>query len=300
MTISISQLETWTRQGAIDASARAYASIRAALAAYKWSTDASYDVYLQGSYGNDTNIRGNSDVDIVVQLNSTFRSDISLLSPIEKEIYKTTVASATYGFTEFKHDVKKALSTYYGWLNIEEHSKSIKVTAAPASGGLSVDVVPCIQFRSYFKFVGGGNQFIEGMTFAVGDFLPDWIVNYPKLHRVFGTEKHQNTNGMFKRYVRLFKNVRSARPVSLLDSDTPSYFIECLLSQVPDGLFVTDLQNGYVNLVNWMYAALQSPMASALLCQNRMLPIFGDRQEQWQISEARKFVNRMISFWQDT
>lgn len=42
------------------------------------------EIYLQGSYANSTNVKFDSDVDIVVQLNSVFWSDKTQLSDTEK------------------------------------------------------------------------------------------------------------------------------------------------------------------------------------------------------------------------
>jgi hypothetical protein len=80
MAIPESQLETWSHQGAIATSRNTYASIKGALEA--WNTtyaDKDFEIFLQGSYGNDTNIYADSDVDIVIMLKSVFRSDRSLL-----------------------------------------------------------------------------------------------------------------------------------------------------------------------------------------------------------------------------
>ncbi len=57
MPISESQLETWSHQGSIQQSSATYQTVRSALlsdkAAYK---DKAFEVFLQGCYGNDTNI----------------------------------------------------------------------------------------------------------------------------------------------------------------------------------------------------------------------------------------------------
>lgn len=42
-------------------------------------------IYLQGSYANSTNIKEDSDVDIVVECNSIFLSDTSALSETNKK-----------------------------------------------------------------------------------------------------------------------------------------------------------------------------------------------------------------------
>ena len=88
MTISESQMETWAKQGAITTSASTYATIKATLeSSTAGYAGKSYEVYLQGSYGNDTNIYKESDVDIVIQLNATFFQDITKLPPDQAALY---------------------------------------------------------------------------------------------------------------------------------------------------------------------------------------------------------------------
>src|SRR5437870_11381300 len=82
MPIPESQLETWTHQGATTTAKSTHETIRRALAADSSPIkDKDFEIYLQGSYKNDTNIRGDSDVDVVVQLNSTFDPSLSSLDP---------------------------------------------------------------------------------------------------------------------------------------------------------------------------------------------------------------------------
>ena len=73
MAIPATQLETWSHQGAVAQSRDTYATIRRALN----SDGAQYHgsdckIFLQGSYGNDTNVYAESDVDMVICLRSTF------------------------------------------------------------------------------------------------------------------------------------------------------------------------------------------------------------------------------------
>ena len=77
MAIPESQLDTWSHQGSITQSSTTYNTIKKALestgSAYAGKN---YTVFLQGSYGNDTNIYSESDVDIVIRLNSCFYHDL--------------------------------------------------------------------------------------------------------------------------------------------------------------------------------------------------------------------------------
>ena len=69
MAIPEAQLDTWSHQGSIKQSSTTYATIRSALLA-EGSAYANKEtkVFLQGSYGNATNIYAESDVDVVIVL----------------------------------------------------------------------------------------------------------------------------------------------------------------------------------------------------------------------------------------
>ena len=60
--------------------------------------DKSFDVLLQGHYGNDTNIFSDSDVDTVIRLDSIFRSDLRQLSAEQQAAYRDAFEDATYSF----------------------------------------------------------------------------------------------------------------------------------------------------------------------------------------------------------
>jgi tRNA nucleotidyltransferase (CCA-adding enzyme) len=74
MAIPEAQLQTWSHQGAIAGSSSTYATVKNVLEAATTPYAAKrYKVFLQGSYGNDTNIYSESDVDIVIRLDTPFR-----------------------------------------------------------------------------------------------------------------------------------------------------------------------------------------------------------------------------------
>src|SRR5437667_10793222 len=146
MPIPESQFETWSHQGATATSSGTYRSIQAALAAQNSPIrDKDYEVYLQGSYKNDTNIRGDSDVDIVVQLNTTFQPNLSLLNPAQAQAFHQAFPNATYHWADFRRDALTALRAYFGAASVQEGNKSLNVIADP--GRLAADVVPCLDYR---------------------------------------------------------------------------------------------------------------------------------------------------------
>lgn len=280
MSIPESQLQTWSHQGAVTAAKATADSIKNALDSYNnWPTGIDFEVYLQGSYKNDTNIRGDSDVDVVVQLNSTFCSN---LSEDQKRLLGITPAS--YFWSNFRADVLRALNNYYGQGIVTEGNKSLKLKSN--NGRLPADVVVSLQYRLY-KTVNY-YDYIEGMCFWSRNDSRQ-IYNYPKAHYDNGVAKHQSSNKWYKPSVRMFKNIRNS-----IDGDsTPSYFLECMLYNVPNTKFGISYGDTFCNVVNW----LKETDLSGFVCQNCQLSLYGSSQEQWSTTEARQFIGNLISLW---
>ncbi|MGZ3237505.1 MAG: nucleotidyltransferase domain-containing protein, partial [Burkholderiaceae bacterium] len=103
MAIPESQLDTWSHQGSITQSSSTYNIVRnALLASDSGYADKSFEVFLQGSYGNDTNVYSESDVDVVIYLDSIFRYDLHSLDAAQEQAYRSSVAPATYSFDTFR------------------------------------------------------------------------------------------------------------------------------------------------------------------------------------------------------
>ena len=80
MPISESTLSRWSHHQAGTAFKQAHVPIRLALSAYKWPSEVKFEVFLQGSYKNDTNLGGDSDVDVVVRLSKKLRPRVAALT----------------------------------------------------------------------------------------------------------------------------------------------------------------------------------------------------------------------------
>ena len=114
VAIPEAQLETWSHQGSITQSSTTYNSIKNVLEAVGTPyAGKNFEVFLQGSYGNDTNIYAESDVDIVIELDDCWHSDLSGLTDIEKAAYGQAYPSATYTRVDFKRDVMQVLTSAY-------------------------------------------------------------------------------------------------------------------------------------------------------------------------------------------
>ena len=288
MPIPESQLSRWSDHGPQDASKRTHEAIRQALNAYRWPDGVTYDFYLQGSYRNDTNIRGDSDVDVVLELSSAFRHDARQLSVHDRNRLVASFDDATYDWNDFRRDALKALAAGFGKNMVGQGNKSIKLKAdAPR---LAADVVVCIEHRDY----ANSDFYAGGMTFCA---LRDkrWIVNYPRDHSEQGAEKSRRTGDRYKRTVRMFKNARNYAEThrGMSASLAPSYFVECLLYNAPDAEFQSGFQDTYCAVVNWMLSA----DLDRLLCQNQCRYLFGPLPEQWSVSKAKAFANHLANLW---
>ncbi|WP_420768597.1 nucleotidyltransferase [Parageobacillus thermoglucosidasius] len=296
MAINEEKLETWSNRGSRVLAKETHEKIRNVLQ----SDDSlikgkDFEIYLQGSYKNATNIRGDSDVDIVVQLNSTFTSDTSQLTESQKKAYDDYFVNATYTWDDFRQDVLNTLQNYFGKDKVKQGNKSIKVEGG--SGRLPADIIPCLQYRKYRSFsIYNTTDYVEGMKFyTMKDRTP--IINYPKIHYANGSAKNQETNELFKRMVRIFKNARSylVENKGFDKKKAPSYFIENLLYNVPNDHFNGTLQNTMYNILKYLHSA----DLNTFICQNHQLRLFGPGQDQWNVSDASEYILEMITLWNE-
>ena len=294
MAIPEQQLVTWSHQGSVTQSAETYNGIKKVLEAGDTSyASKSFKVFLQGSYGNDTNVWAESDVDIVIQLDDAFCSDLSLLTEIEKSAHARAHADATYRYDDFKRDVVQVLTNKYG-LSVEAGDKA--VTIAAGGNRRKADVIAAIQYRRYYKFNGIFDQsYDEGVCFwnAKGEM----IANYPKQHSSNLTAKHQATNSWLKPMVRILKNLRS-RCVDeklLAAGIAPSYYLEGLLYNVPPDRFGTSYEQSFVNAINWLQSEADK---DKLLCANEQYYLLRDGLHTcWPKANAEAFLSAAIKLW---
>lgn len=296
MPIPESQLQTWSHQGAVTTAKATADSVRHAIDSFRgWSSKPQYEVYLQGSYKNDTNIRGDSDVDVVVQLNSSWQSYLSKLTELERQAYRSFTSPATYDWSAFRQDILTCLRAYYGAANVAESNKCLKLKPAP--GRLPADVIVCQQYRYYFRFRSSTDQeFAEGMTF----YAPSdgrWVVNYPKHHYSNGVEKNSATQRWYKPVVRVVKNAREylVDHGLLPHNAAPSYFLECLSYNVPNEAFGGGFEDSLLRYLQWLSAA----DITRLKRQSGQEGLVGSHPDLWPVGNAGAFIMAIITLWND-
>lgn len=254
MAVTSIETENWSAPGAKDSMAKTYAAIQTALNKSENLKTKDIEVFLQGSYANATNIRGDADVDVVVMLKSSWVADTSLLSTMQKQAYDVDHVGVSYGAKHLRADAHAALSNHFGTSRIDPCNKCIHVLKA--EGYVDADVVPAIQHRIYTNYdsVTKG-RYLEGLKIYTQK--GPVIVNFPKVHKSNGEAKNIATNENFKPSVRQLKQLKR-RLVSAGKIDSklvPGYLIECMTYNVPDSLFVNDHHSRLLKIISWLISA---------------------------------------------
>ena len=293
MAIPESQLDTWSHQGAIAQSKNTYAAIKNVLEANntKYAQE-DFEVFLQGSYGNDTNVYAESDVDVVILLNSTFYKDLSKLSTEEKAAYDAARLPATYGYSQFKDDVVSTLTKAFGTAVDTSGRNAIRIKGE--GNRRNADVVVATQYRRYYKFKSFWDQTYDtGLCFWAKDAVQ--IINYPKQHSENCSTKHQGTSEWFKPVVRILKNMRN-RMVNdgfIGTGIAPSYFLEGLLYNAPVINFGKSYSDTLVNCLNWIVEADRSKF----VCANEQYYLIRDTRVTWAAAHCDLFLKKLLEFW---
>jgi len=297
MTIPLSQLTSWSSQGATETSKTTYATIKNALedpnANYP---DRKFNVFLQGSYGNDTNIRTESDVDVVIRYHGAFYDDIEERPADEQAAFAAAYpVKYPYVWKNFKDDVTQTLRSKFG----DVVKPGVKAITIEASGNRrKADVIPAFKFHRYYKFKSIYDEtHVEGICFFLKDGTR--VANYPDLHSQNLTTKNKNTSGNFKPMVRVFKNARSKmiEDGTIAKGSAPSYYIEGLLHNVPDPEFVGDYQDIFLNVLKWLY---KTEDRTQFECANGQYYLLWDGSPTcWPRADGENFINGVIKLWND-
>jgi hypothetical protein len=295
MTIPEAQLETWSKQGSVTQSKATYDTVKGVLNDSRSPYyNRSFNIFLQGSYGNDTNVYADSDVDIVNCMSSVFYYDIDQLTEAEKATFHREYPAGEYSLREFKTEVVRWLRRHYGNA-VREGNKAVFIQGN--SGRRDADVLVCAEHRAYFSFPNAREQRrADGIMFWTTSGTR--IVNYPKQHSANCTSKHQATKQWFKPTVRMFKNMRNRmiEDKRIEDDLAPSYFLEGLLFNVPNAKFGSTYQSTFVDCINWLVQTDRSKF----VCANELHWLFQDGSSvSWRSANCDRFLDAVVKFWDD-
>jgi len=260
-----------------------------------------FDTLLQGSYRNDTIVRGSGDVDILVFMTNPFSGSTNALPRRKKRQYQSDVPTwdEDYGLRDFQRDVYDELVNIHGSGPVSQGSKAVAVDSDRSPLPADADVVPCQTRRRYHSYNGDyqdESNYYDGIRFYSSDGTK--IINFPKRHRKRGEALNSKADGNYKETIRIFKNARNrlVQKGRLQKEDAPSYYIECLLSNVPSQKFRTDdLQTRYVRIVEH----LQDADMRGFSAQHGLEDLFGRAETKWRRRNAQTFISELVWLWQN-
>lgn len=211
--------------------------VRNAVAASPKLNHRSIKVFVQGSYRNNVNVRGESDVDIGVMCYESFFK----YYPPGKTDSDFGNVDATYSYRQFKDELEEALVSYFGRSAVHRGNKAFDIHANTYH--VDADVVPLNEYRHYSE---------DGSYLCGVALLPDnggRITNYPEIllpawprinqHYENGVAKNEATQRRFKSVVRILKVIRNEMDAAGITAAKaiPGYFVECLVWNAPDSTF---------------------------------------------------------------
>lgn len=170
------------------------------------------------------------------------------------------------------------------------------ITILPSGNRLKADVLPCHTYKRYDNL----REEAEGIAFWNRKTL-EQIINFPKQHIRNGEAKNDyyRTQGRYKTSVRMFKNARESI-ISGNDSlrqKFPSYFVECLIYNVPDNCFRYSFSDTYIQAVNYLVDAFANGTADKFETQSGLHWLLGSGSVQWSKANAQEFVSSLNSLW---
>ena len=196
----------------------------------------SYEVFLQGSYKNKTNIARGSDVDLVVAYKEQFAYDIGQLTEAERKAFKERYGAPKVKLKAFKGYVHRALVGEFGEQQVDLQNKCIKLRAH--KGYCEADIVPVVTHRTYYCFQPqAADGYKEGIELEAAD--GSLVRNYPKQHGKLVKAKSGATHGRFTQVVRIYKGIKEdvLKKGNMHKGQINSFYLENLLYNVPDGCF---------------------------------------------------------------
>lgn len=252
--------------------------------------DLEFTIFLQGSYGNGTCVRQDSDVDVAMICESTFRCQY----PHGKSGKDYGYIGSDFDIIKFKEGFCDFISKLNESYNAENHNKCIFFKGNQTSRK-DMDIVPSLRYKDYTNDIYlNKNNCISGVLIKTNDGKE--IINYPEQSRINSIEKNKKTAYYYKKIVRILKNIKNdmiETGVSEINS-VSSYGLECLVYNVPNTIFYSwngtrSLKDTTINVVNYLYNNKEK--FDEFVETNEILKVFDNQSNR--LMDYRLLVQKM-------
>ena len=281
------QLAGWTGPSSAteqDKQDRTERMISEAISSHGAFKNVSIAVYAKGSYANNTNVKTDSDVDIVVECRDIFYyEDFDKSNPGHSPI---APYEGDWGDPEkFRREVKAALDSKFPGSVV---AGSVAIAVESSTSRVDADVVPCFTFRDYFS---DGSKREGTRVFKSGG---GHIDNYPQLQLKLGRNKNTRTYGAYKKTVRILKRLENVLVDEGLTAEVPSYLMECLIYNCDERYFARStwrdvMQGCLADIYNYTLVAEPSDDSERWFEANGAKYLFHSSQK-WTRAQVHAFA----------
>lgn len=281
-------LQNWTAPLSQTEEQRAENTIKMIRDAINSCNDLKYkdiDIFIQGSYANNTNVRSESDVDVCVMLRDTFHTVYA--QGKGREDYGFSASNFT--FQEYRDLVKKALQDKFRTEYVYDGNKSLKINENTYH--VKADVVPSFQLRNYYYENSiNPSRYIEGVWLLAK--TGEEVKNYPKRHKANGVTKNNATNYSYKRLVRIMKHIKNEMVEDKkTDGDKiTSFLVECLVYHVPNNVITgySTWTETVKQAIIYLYNEIKDDHHTKWCEVSDMLYLF--RNRKWTDEDAKQWL----------
>lgn len=185
-------------------------------------------IFLQGSYKNRTNVKLDSDVDIIVCYQDVYFHSDAFLSNEEKTTFQSLRNRSDYHFSEFRSKIESLLISVFT-SDVELKEKCIKIKGNTYR--VNADVIPAFVHKR-LRTGYPNDTHTEGIEFRTS--TGSKIISFPEQHYANGVQKNKDTSQMYKPIVRILKKVRNELidQGQMTSKDMSSFMVECLVWNV--------------------------------------------------------------------
>lgn len=272
---------------------RAEAMVRAAIDASESFKGSTVRIYTKGSYPNNTNVRRDSDVDVVVELQDCIYYDYApgVAPPAAPALSPYT---GSWTPTKWRDAVKAALVTHFGATAIDSSGKIAIEVSAVAGSRPSADVVPSFKYQRYND--AAGTDLDVGSCVFPSDGGAK-VVNWPQQQLNHGRALNSSTGGRYKNYVRALKNAENALAANGTLPELPSYFMECLVFNVPEATLKSgNLDDGFKATLVSIWDQLNAESSKTAMVEPNWQKYLFTAGKKWTIEDGQKLIQETWAY----
>lgn len=272
---------------------RAERMVKDAIKSWPAFEDITPVIYTKGSYPNNTNVRTDSDVDVVVECHECHWSEFDPGVTEAPSLQPVADYPGPWTAERWRTEIGNALADAFGSGSVDRTGQAAINIAAVSGSRPSADVVPSFLFYRYRDSYRTNK--VKGS--CVWDTDSKKIVNWPDQQLANGRRKNTDTGGRYKAFVRALKRAENVLAAAGLIDELPSYFMECLVWNVANSTLRSGtLAGGFQATLSELYGALDADgNAGEWEEPNGMKWMFKGTQK-WTRDDGKKLVAATWSF----